>query len=356
MPSAGGAPGAGGTPGSCSASPTLQFIGNRILDTSGTPIVARGPEMVVASPEHAKWIDTAASQGANAVRLLLTLDAANNMTPASFDALVGRAVSHHMIVWISLYSWDSGHNHVIGSSLGGGNFYSLSAPSGTGTCSTATPAPCYLALWSRQWLRDLVTKYRSHVIVDAMQEYIGVAQADSEAGRVEWANSAIANVRWFRSAGYTVPLQVMTNFQGRDLYAIVQKGPSIRAADSVIIKGDPQTMFGWQAYWATDWYKQWQGSLLLGGNNTLTGAQAIHQFAVTQPFPIEVGIDNYGGDTGSEYRAEIDQAAADKASWLWWSWRDANAVECPVDGATCQSYVSSSANGFAGAVRSTCGL
>jgi len=122
------------------------------------------------------------------------------------------------------------------------------------------------------------------------------------------------------------------------------------------VGGNPQTMFGWQAYWASDWYKQWQGNLLLGGSNTITGAQAIHQFAVTQQFPIEIGLDNYAGDTAGEYKVEMDQAAADNASWLWWSWRDSNTVEAPNDGATCQAYVTGSAAGLAGAVSSACGL
>jgi hypothetical protein len=359
----GGATGTGGSPGTggngtsnCTASRTIQLFGNRIHDTSGTPITARGAEMVVASTGNATWIDTAAGMGANAVRLLLTLDAANGMTPATFDTLVGRAVSHKMIVWLSLYTWDDGNSNVIGSALGGGNFYSLAAPSGTGTCAKNTPTSCYLAMWSRQWLKDLVAKYQSHLIVDAMQEYIGVSDASTEAGRTEWANAAMANIKWFRGAGYVQPLEIMSNYQGRDLYAIVEKGTAIRAVDTVVINGYPQTMFGWQAYWAATWYKQWQGNLLLGGSNTITGAQAIHQFAVTQAFPIEIGLDNYGGDTAGEYRAEMDQAAADNGSLLWWAWTGANTVEAPSDGATCQSYVTTSTAGFAGAISSACGL
>ena len=294
--------------------------------------------------------------GANAARLLLTIDAANGMTPATFDTIVGRAVSHNMLVWISIYTWDSTNNHAISSALGGGEFYSLAAPAGAGTCAKATPAACYLAVWSRQWLKDLVAKYRGHVIIDAMQEYIGVADASSEAGRSEWAAAAQTNIQWFRSAGYVLPLEIMGSFQGRDLAAIIEKGASIRSVDSVMVGGYPQTMFGWQAYWGDSWYKGWQGGLLLGGSNTVTGAQAIHQFGVTQQFPIEVGIDNYPGDTSTEYKAEIDQAATDSASWLWWSWNGSNTIECPNDGASCQAYVTTSQTGFAGAVRSACSL
>jgi hypothetical protein len=352
----GGTASIAGSSGTCNSASTIQLIGNRILDTSGKQIVARGPEMVAASTDLTSGIDTAAAMGANAARLLLTIDAANSMTPTTFDTIVGRAVSHNMLVWISLYTWDGANNNPISSALGGGNFYSLQAPAGTGTCSKDTPSPCYLAVWSRQWLKDLIAKYKGHVIVDAMQEYIGVADPSSEAGRTEWAGAAQSNIRWFRSAGYLEPLEVMSNFQGRDLYAIVEKGTSIRAVDPLVVGGYPQTMFGWQAYWADSWYKGWQGGLLLGGTSTITGTQAVHQFAVTQQFPIEIGFDNYPGDTSAEYKAQLDQAATDNASWLWWSWTGSNTVECPNDGATCQTYVTTGQTGFAGAVRSTCGL
>jgi hypothetical protein len=352
---AGSDAGGGGTGvGDCATHATIQLVGRELRDVSGARIVARGPEMVVAEVTNAAGIDAAAAMGANAARFLLTIDSINGMTPQTFDALIGRAVSHHMILWISLFTWDSERNHAIGSELGGGNFYSLTAPSGTGRCSSATPAPCYLAVWSRPWLKDLMDKYKGHVIVDAMQEYIGVANAESEEGRTEWANSAKTNIAWFRSAGYTQPLEIMSNFQGRDLYAIVQKGQEIRASDPLVIGSDPQTMFGWQAYWASDWYKGWQGGLLSG--KSITATQAIHDVVAAQSFPIEVGLDNIGGDTESEYADQMNQAAKDDVSWLWWAWTFGNnSVECDIDNATCVDLVTKSASGFGGAVRSTCG-
>src|ERR1035437_163715 len=343
--------------GGCTHSSTIQLIGNQIQDTCGTTIVARGPEMVVADGRLTSAIDSMAGMGANSLRMLLTLDAANGMTPATFDSILARAVSHDMIVWLSLYAWDDTNSYLIAPALGGGNLYSLTAPSGTGTCAISTPTSCYLAVWSRQWLKDLVAKYKGHVVIDAMQEYVGDKTIDrsTEAGRTEWADAAKVNVQWFRSAGYTVPLEIMSNFQGRDLYAIVEKGASIRAVDTDVVGADPQTMFGWQGYWADAWYKGYQGNLLLGGSNTITAVQAIHQFAVTQSFPIEIGVDNYPGDSGSEYKAELDQAATDNASWLWWSWNNNPSIECPNDGATCVTYVTTSQSGFAGAVRSQSG-
>lgn len=336
-------------PTTTTPSATIQLIGNKVYDTGGQPIVARGPEMTVDGSGRTADVDAAAATGANAMRMLLTLNSKNGTTPQSFDAVLAEAVAKHMLVWVSLYAWDSGDNYLIGSGLGGGNFYSLAAPSGTGTCSSSTPGPCYLSMWSRQWLKDLMNKYRANVIIDAAQEYIGTADPSTEAGRAEWAAAAEVNVKFFRGQGYTNPLEVMSNFQGRDLYAIVEYGAAIRAVDTVSVSGNPQTMFGWQAYWGTtdNWYPTWQGGLLAGSGKTVTGAQAIHAYAATQPFPIEIGIDNYAADTNLTYQAEIDQAAVDAQSWLWWSWQNgSDNVDCPVSGATCQQYVMHAANGF----------
>lgn len=359
--SVGGKSGTGGiASGDCKASDTIRLIGNKIHDMSGKPFAARGPEMVVAGPEEVQAIDDIAATGANAMRMLFTLDATNGMTPAGFDTLIGRAVSHKMIVWVSLYTWDEGRDHLISDALGGGNFYSLPAPSGSSACSKGTPTSCYLAVWSRQWLKDLMAKYKGHVIIDAMQEFINDSgKSDTEEGRTVWAEAAKKNIRFFRGQGYNQPLEIMANFQGRDLYGIVEKGMEIRSVDTVKVGADPQTMFGWQAYWEDEWYKSWQGGLLTGGSGSVTGTEAIHRFVLAQTFPIQVGIDNYGGDTGSEYRPEIEQASKDAVSWLWWSWRERNGVEnaeCPVSGSACQDYVMKSADGFAGAVRSICGL
>ncbi len=343
---AGGIVSSGGEPASTAS---IQLIGNEIYDSAGKVIVARGPEDVMAGADQTGDIDTITGLGANAMRMLLTLDAANGMTPAGFDTLLAKAVAKHMLVWVSLFTWDSSQNHLISSALGGGNFYSLTSPVGD-TCSSNTPSSCYLAVWSRQWLKDLMSKYRSNVIIDAGQEFISTGDASTEAVRVVWAGAAKTNIQFFRSQGYTNPLEIMANYSGRDLYCIAEYGDAIRAVDTVQVNGNPQTMFGWQAYWGTSdgYYNAWQGSLFLGKNGVLTGAQAIHQFAATQSFPIEIGVDNYASDTAGDYQAEIDQAAADGMSWLWWSWKNGS-VECPLSGATCQAYVTGSSNGFKGA-------
>lgn len=317
--------------------------GNKIVKPNGVEVVARGPEATIASASNSADVDAIAATGANAMRMLLTLDAANGMTPQAFDAILARAAFHKLLVWVSLYTWNEGAGNVISSALGGGNFYSLNGG------SRSNPAPCYLAVWQRQWLKDLMSKYRANVVIDAAQEYIG-GSMDSAAGRDAWAASAITNVKFFRAQGYTQPLEIMSNFQGRDLYAIVNLGARIRAADTVLVDGQPQTMFGWQAYWWGDWYPSWQGSMLLGAGQRISAAQAISQFVAKSPFPIQVGFDNYAGDTNVQYKEQMDVAQANRVGWLWWSWKNGT-VEAPVSGATCQDYVLRSPAGFGGAVK-----
>jgi len=333
----------------------IQLIGNKIYDQAGQQIIARGPEYTLADGYGVdRDLDLIAATGANAMRVLLVPDAVNGMTPQAFDAFFAKAAAKKMVLWVSFYTWNSGANHAIGTSLGGGNFYSLQAPTGTGTCSTATPGPCYLAMWSRQWVKDLVNKYHANVIIDAMQEYITPPGLESgtEAGRLAWANEAKTHIQFFRAQGYTHPLEIMSNIQGRDLYAIVQHGTSIRSVDTVLLGGQAQTLFGWQAYWsdvsAPQWYPSTQGALLLGAGRSITATQAIATILPNLTFPVQVGFDAYANDTNGDYAIQITQAAASGISWLWWDWRN-GALDCQSFGTTCSDFVLNSQAGFAGA-------
>jgi hypothetical protein len=119
-------------------SASIHLLGNEIYDSAGNPIVARGPEMIVDMASRAADVDSVAAYGANAMRMLLTLNAMNGMTPQSFDAVLAEAAAKRMLVWLSLYVWNPSDDLLIGNALGGGNFYALTAPAGTGTCSSAT--------------------------------------------------------------------------------------------------------------------------------------------------------------------------------------------------------------------------
>ena len=323
----------------------ITLVGNKIYDIAGQQIIARGPELVSGGDLASGMIDSIAATGANALRLLVLLDAENGRTPATIDSVLAEAKSKRMLVWLSLITFTGN----IGSAFGGGSFYSLPAPAGIPPCSQAQPTSCFAAMWERQWLKDLAAKYKTNLIIDAMQEFSPTSSTELQQA-LEWSNAAKSFIPFFRSQGYTNPLQFMSNTGGRDLFAIHTYGAQIAAVDSVVINGTPQTMFGWQAYWGTsdNWYPASQGNLFGVGN--LPGAQAITQFAATEPFAIEIGIDNFGGDTNLTYQDEINAAATAGMSWLWWNWNNPSGVNCPVSGTTCQSFVTAAPNGFGGAV------
>lgn len=306
----------------------LVLRGNKIFRPTGQQVIARGPELTV--DDHLagiKYVDEIAATGANAMRMLLTLDKANGQTPDGFDKVLARAASHKMIVWVSLYLWNQAVNEV-SDALGGGH-----------------PAYGLVDVWQRQWLKDLMNKHRGTVIIDAVLEQKGSSDGDAvrlAAGQEAWAISAEKAIRFFRAQGYTQPLQVMGNIEGRDLSGIIRLGDRIRKADTVLVDGQPQIMFGWQAYWGTTngWYPASQGEALLGKGQKLSAVQAMSQFVSKATFPIEMGFDNFPGDTNLDWKAQIDAAAALGLSWLWWSWeRGAGTVKAPVSGTACQAYV-----------------
>lgn len=345
--------GGGGGGGGPVIDPTGQvaFIGRNIYNAASARILPRGPELTFPESDITD-LDNIAATGANAIRVLVTVDALNGVTPTSLGEFLARVRYHGMIAWVSFYAWNEGANFAVGAPLGGGNFYNLTAPAGYGTCSIETPGPCYLGMWDRQWVFDLMSEYRDVVIIDAMQEYKNApGTGDTPAGRAAWRDDAISHITFFRERGYTQPLAIMSNFEGRDLAAIDEHHAAILAADTVTVNGQPQIIFGWQAYWSpvgNDWYKTWQGSLLLGAGQSLTAAQAISTIVASYDFPIQCGFDNYAGDTASDYDEQIEAAAAVNVPWLWWDWRGGQ-LDCPLDGATCRTYVLTSSSGFAGA-------
>lgn len=339
----------------------ISFVGRNILNASGQQIVPRGPELTFPESDIAD-LDAIAATGANAIRVLITLDALNGVTPTSIGEFLARVRFHNMIAWVSFYTWNGSTDpelyestmFEIGAPLGGGYFHELTAPAGFGTCSLDTPGPCYLGIWDRQWVFDLMNEYRDIVIIDAMQEYITPSGIDenSPAGRLSWATDARTHVRFFRERGYTQPLAIMGAIEGRNLAATLEYADTILAEDTVLVGGQSQIIFGWQAYWsdinAPMWYPSTQGALILGAGNTLTAEQAIDTILPTLNYPIQCGFDNYATDTASDYDIQMQAAAVRRVPWLWWDWRQGQ-LDCPLDGATCRTYVLTSQEGFFGA-------
>jgi hypothetical protein len=311
------------------ATGNLSLSGRFIVDAEGKQFIPRGPELVTASIDQLSEIDAIAATGANAMRMLLTLDTANQMTPEKFDRLVGHAVSKDMVVWVSLFTWDNANNRAVAPALGGGQLRKMDD---------------YLTIWQRQWLKDLIKKYDGAVVIDAMQEFVNTIKPPESAGAVkEWVEAAKKHVRFFRQQGYTQPLEIMSSFEGRDLHAIVANADEILAADTLTSNGTKQTLFGWQAYWGTDFYRGWQGQEFnIGG--PLTAAEAIKRFVATRNYPIMVGLDTTDIPGTESYGTLMPTCAKETVGWLWWEWTELTTAS---HGAT----VRNSKDGFAGAVK-----
>jgi len=308
----------------------IAVSGRHLVDGRGRTFIPRGPELVTAEATQTREIDAIAATGANALRLLLTLDAANHMTPADFDRLVGHAVQRRMVVWISLFTWDNSRGREIAPALGGGQLKQMSD---------------YLTVWERQWLKDLITKYDGWVVVDAMQEFKSSIEPQEDPRAVrEWVEAAKKHVRFFREHGFTQPLEIMTSFEGRDLSAIIANAPEILEADTLTRNDTKQTLFGWQAYWGPGFYEQWQGALLVG--RPITAAQAIKKFVATRSYPIMVGLDSVDVPGTESYKTLMPACAAHSVGWLWWEWDE---LKTKSHG----KIVRGSKDGFAGAVRAS---
>ena len=312
----------------------ITISGRYLRDAAGNIFAARGPEHVIDSIDDLADIDAIAATGANAMRMLLTLDTINGQSPEVYDQIIGRAVSHGMVVWISLFSWNNADNRAVHPNFGGGFLLEMDD---------------YLDIWERQWLKDIAAKYDGWIIIDAMQEFIAtVTPPESDGAIAEWVAAAVNHVTFFRAQGYTQPLEVMTSFQGRDLAAIVDNADTILAADTLHVNGQPQTMFGWQAYWGDSFYRGWQGEELLGPGQSITATQAVEQFVTTRDYPIQCGLDSVD-IPGTEAWTDIMPAcSSNSVSWLWWEWFELTvASHGPI--------VRGSPDGFADSTRATQG-
>jgi hypothetical protein len=308
----------------------VSISGRHIVDGVGKVFAPRGPELVTASIDQLSQIDAIAATGANSLRMLLTLDTANQMTPAAFDQLVGRAVEKKMVVWVSLFTWDNSTNRAIAPALGGGQLRVMND---------------YLTVWKRQWLKDLIKKYDGWVVIDAMQEFLNtISPRESPAAVREWVDAAKQHITFFRKEGFTQPLEIMSSFEGRDLHAIIANADEMLGADTLSRNGSKQTMFGWQAYWGTSFYQQWQGTALIG--RSMTAAEAVKQFVATRTYPIMVGLDTIDIPGTESYGTLMPLCSGESVGWLWWEWNEL------VTGSHGQT-VRTSRDGFAGSSKTT---
>ena len=276
-------------PPSTGGTGTLRVSGRFLQDTCGNNLVIRGVEQPlgygfetpawdpVANPSGGSLenlVDEIAASGANGVRVLLDM-ADGQPSLARYDQLIGRAVGHGLIVYISNGSSAGAYDH--------------------------------LAFWGRADVKTLVAKYQKWIIIDALQE-------PGSLSRTAWRDQAIAAVASIRGQGYTVPLTVISNQDGRDLPAILQYGAEVVASDPL-----RKTIMGWQAYWGSSgWYQgDYGGQFGLSSPTSIANGITV---AAQQSFPIQVGLD-YRTDPGevADYQAGMTAAAQNQIGWLWWA-------------------------------------
>jgi hypothetical protein len=247
---------------------TITTSGRDVLDSCGNKLVVRGVEQIFGEqlPEGNDWVgllEQIADSGVNAVRILA---GTNTLSNADVESLVQAAVERQMVVYMTPY--------------GSQNMQWLGEPD----------------------VREMITKYEKHIIIDAF----GEPTFDDRARFLADSTEAIRQVREW---GYRVPLTVTANQFGRDLPSLLELGAQIVASDPL-----NNTILGWQAYWSNTGYYQSHYGMSL--------EQAVDAVA-TAPFPIQLGLDHvtdFPSDATADFGALMSATEAHGIGWLWWDW------------------------------------
>jgi hypothetical protein len=260
---------------------TLGVRGRDLIDTCGDRLLIRGVDQIFGVADAAgngpfslggsytALVDQIALTGANAIRIQPQSD----LPAADVDAIIGQAVQHNMVVYVSNNGLSTDPSH----------------------------------LYSTTWIANpdiravlLKPEYAARLIIDALPE-------PPYDDRARWRAEAISQIAYARGLGYTHPLALMGNFYGRDLPAILSEGAAILATDPL-----RRVQFIWEAYWGP-YYETRYGMTLTAGLNAAAAAA----------FPIGVGLINWSEVSCTvllDYQANMATAQANGLSWTWWDW------------------------------------
>lgn len=268
---------------------TYRVIGNDLYDPSGTKFRPVGVEQMFwrsyADSNGEGWLSTKflteiGKTGANTVRFMPfyagpTPDGQPAATLADIERGIKAAINAKMFVEIGI-------NH-------------------------GTDINVYL----RDDVKALLFKYQKYIALHAS----GEAYQD-DAG--VWQTNTISIVQKLRAAGYTVPLYVMSNAGGRNLPTILNRCQAVLSADPL-----HNTVFGWQAYWGTNYTDGVNGAYQgLYGMSLQQGFQK----AAASPCAIQAGVVRHteqGGDPKLVLNLPqvMDYAKANDIGWLYWDWK-----------------------------------
>jgi len=243
---------------------SLRVQGNKLVDTCGQPFLVRGAETFLGlgidiGGSRVRVVEEMVSAGVNAVRLIPNV---NQLSLSEVDRFLTTAAAAKVVVFLT--------------PNGGRSWF------------------------KRSDVRTMLNKHKKWLIIDAY----GEAPYDD---RNRWQNDVQTAIRDVRSAGYTVPLVVLSNMYGRDLPALFERGAAIEAADPL-----RNTVLGWQAYWGRGgWYQGQYGMSLTEGIRR----------SARQSFPIQIGIDHFADPNDAmDYPAAMTAAQTNQVGWLWWDW------------------------------------
>ena len=260
----------------------MRVVGKQLLDSSGTPFLARGIEGWFGPNAQANMttlVDQIASQGFNAVRLQLLT---NDLT--KIEPLIKRFQSKGMVVYL---------------------------------VDANMPNPDGVDWFGLCAVRNMVERNKYNLVIDATIEEEG--DGDSAADVAAWLATQKSVITKFRGWGYTQPLTIGTPNAGRYLRALLDHGQEL-------INHDPlhSLVLNAQMYWGAysgDWSYQGLNGFSAGNNGIKEATAAV----AAKPFLIQFGLDakDSGGSWADvPYSLLMTEAQSKKIGTMWWQWKD----------------------------------
>jgi hypothetical protein len=238
----------------------LRVNGQQVIDSNGDVVTFRGIEQVKRwsggddlDPNGAMWLEIAKTR-ANTIRIL-------NATPSELEGLLQIAARQH--VWVSIAGID---------------FF-----------DPATKAA--------------VEKHKNYVTLHAQGE---VAYDNSN----QWRIDSINKVKQFRTAGYTVPLEMLADGYGQNLSTILSEGEAVFNSDPL-----GNIIFGYQMY---------SGGYVDNIPGTLDQVKAFPHPIWVGTSLFQLGIDNGWETVKSTYQKVWDGTGTRGISSLYWMWHGDN--------------------------------
>ncbi|AUD02460.1 cellulase family glycosylhydrolase [Spirosoma pollinicola] len=201
--------------------PTFQTKEKLLLDPCGNPVILKGVNKLSVfdddDPTGTSYFPQIAKTGANCVRIVWEMNAANPLT--RLDQLISNARASNLIPIVGLWDFtetdDGGFSHLND----------------------------YVNYWKSPAVVNLIKKHQAYLIVNIANE-AATGDETNSADLTTYATAYKSAVLKLRSAGINVPLMIDGMDRGKSLLCFAQKGPEILNADP-----KHNLIFSFHAYW-----------------------------------------------------------------------------------------------------------